>query len=177
MKLLFTIILTSIIGFAYAQSEHAIPKEKWSKDFFLSDEFCAGKGLKPGETNQLLRAWNSDMDNGKFSRVVDIRMYFESPSDAADYLNNNIAELSEKGDPVYYKTKMPQVSNLKVFREGAGARNLNASLGLKSNMYYFVFTVKNYIAKVFVSAESDMTVDEASVFAKEAAGRLNTAIK
>ena len=173
MKPLFTILLLLITGGTFAQERHAIPKEKWSNAFYISDEFCAARGLKPGETNDLLRVWNSGFNNGSMTRVVDIRFYFTSASEANDYLDKNIADLSEKGDTINAKIEIPMVSNLRIFRENEEMRKMNASLGLKMNMYFFIFTVKNYIAKVFVSG--DKTVEDAAPFAIEAAKRLNAA--
>jgi len=162
-----------MIGGTFAQDQHAIPKEKWSKAYYISDEFCAAKGLKPGQTNDFMRVWNSDFINDKMTRVVDIRWYFSSASEANDYLEKNIADLSEKGDTINSKIEIPMVSNLRIFRESADMRKMNESLGLKNNMYFFIFTVKNYLAKVFVSG--DMKLEEAASFAKEAAKRLNAA--
>ena len=174
MKSLFTFLFLLITSGTFAQERHAIPKEKWSKAFYISDEFCATKGLKPGEANDLLRVWNSYSNNGTMTRVVDIRLYFTSVPEANDYLDKNIADLSEKGDTINTKIEISMVSNLRIFRENADIRRMNTSLGQKNNMYYFIFTVKNYIAKVFVSG--DMTLEEAAPFAKEAAKRLNAAV-
>jgi len=173
MKLILTILFLLIVGDTFAQDLHAIPKEKWSKAFYISDEFCAARGLKPGESNDLLRVWNGDFINGMMTRVVDIRWYFTSVSEAKDYLEKNITDLSEKGDTINTKIEIPMVSNLRIFRESADLRKMNESFGLKSNMYYFIFTVKNYLTKVFVSG--DMKLEEAAAFAKEAAKRLNAA--
>ncbi len=178
MKLKFTILLVFLACLASAQDEKpTIPKDKWSKAFYVSDEFCKTKGLDPGETNQFLRVWNNSDENAKFSRVVDIRYYFSSPAEAASYLSNHTKELSENGDPVKTKINIPGTENLKVFTENEAMRKMNASLGLKMKMYFFLFTVKNFVAKVFISSEKDITATDASIFAVEAAKRLNAAIK
>ncbi len=178
MRLIFILFLIAVANFACAQDQHMIPKEKWSKKFYISDEFCATKGLKPGETNGLLRAWNADTKaktKGLF-RVVDIRWYFNSATQAEQYLKLNMPLLSESGDPVNTSIKIKNVSNLYIFNEGAGQRSMNQALGIKNFMYYFLFTVKNYVAKVFVSSEKQIPVSEAAVFAQEAAKRLNAAL-
>jgi hypothetical protein len=172
MKFLFTFLL--ITSGTFAQERHAIPKEKWSKAFYISDEFCAAKGLKPGEANDLLRVWNNYSSNGTMTRVVDIRLYFTSVSEANDYLDKNIADLSEKGDTINAKIEIPMVSDLRIFRENADIRRMNVFLGQKNNMYFFIFTVKNYLAKVFISG--DIKLEEAASFATEAAKRLNAAV-
>lgn len=160
-----------------AQNDHLIPKEKWSKNFYISDEFCAAKGLTPGETNDRLRVWNSNMSNSGFVRLVDIRWYFNTPAEAEQYLKNNMPSLSETGDPVKEKVNIGNVTNLYIFDEGAGMRSMNASLGITLNSYNFLFTVKNYLAKTYVSSEKPITLAEAATFAKEAAERLNAAVK
>lgn len=153
-----------------------IPKEKWSKKFYISDEFCAAKRLKPGETNGLIRVWNGETKKNGIMRVVDIRWYFNTPDEAVQYLNLNMPLLSESGDAVKTDIKIKDVSNLYIFNEGAGNRSMNDALGIKNYMYFFLFTVKNYVAKVFVSTEKQIPVSEAAEFAKEAAKRLNAAI-
>jgi hypothetical protein len=177
MKYLVTILLAAVSCLAQAQSEHFVPKDKWSKALYLSDEFCANKGMEPGETNELLRVWNNLKENAVFTRVVDIRWYFSSPQEAANYLQKNIVELSEKGNEITSPPSIPYASNLRVFKDGKDVIKLNAALGLTSHMYFFLFTEKNYVAKVFISTEKDLPVADVAIFAKEAAARLNTAIK
>ena len=175
MKYLIPFLLIAQVSFSSAQEQHQVPKDKWTKALYLSDEFCATKGLKPVETNGVLRAW-SDASKGKLTRVVDIRLYFSSPEEAASYLKKNLAELSENGEVLTTKIDIPQAANLMVLREGAGVRSMNAALGVKINMYYFVFTVKNYLAKVFVSSQNPISVNEVAPYAKEAARRLTEAL-
>lgn len=160
-----------------AQEEHMVPKDKWSKALYISDEFCATKGLEPGETNGLIRVWNNLKENAKYSRLVDIRWYFSSDKEAADYLSKNIKDLSEKGEEVKPTVSIPFASNLRVFREGPDMKKLNDALGLKMDMYFFLFTEKNYLVKVFVSSEKDITQADAAIFAVEAAKRLHATIQ
>ncbi len=177
MKLLLTILLTLVTGGAFAQ-EHATPKDKWSKDLYISDEFCATRGLKPGQTNDVLRVWNGGMNAGeKISRLVDIRYYFATQEEAVSYLESNIGRLSEGGDPVESKIQVPGAANLKIFDEGAAGRKMNKALGLESHSYFFLFTVKNYVCKVFFMADKDITLGYATDFAVEAAKRLNAVLR
>jgi len=176
-KLISLLFFVGLYIIGHAQAEHMIPKEKWSKDFYISDEFCATKGLKPGETNGMLRVWNSVGKGSDVSRVVDIRWYFATAREALQYLKDNLSDLSEQGDSITEKIIIDSVSNLAVYKEGAGMRKMNEALGIKMKMYFFLFTVKNYLAKVFVSSEKDLTVADALLFAKEAAKRLNSAAK
>lgn len=175
MKHLLVLFLATFSSAAFAQSAHAIPEDKNPKDFYLSNEFCASKGLKPGEINRSLRVWNNLDEGATYQRVVDIRWYFSSPAEAAAYLKDNLAKESEHGDPVTTPVEIPGTTNLHEFTEGASQRDLNKALGLKLNMYYFLFTVKNCAAKVFVSSET-CSLTDAAVIAKESARRLNAAI-
>ncbi len=176
MKLIFTILIAVISGVAIAQTEYIIPQNLNPKNFYLSDEFCAGKGLEPGQINSQFRVWNSLEANAKYQRVVDIRWYFKTPEQAAKYLKDNLDKESEHGDPVKSIVPIPGVSNLYEFTEGAKQREMNKAFGLKLNMFYFLFTVQNYAAKVFISSENDITLEDAAIIAKEAASRLNAAI-
>ena len=177
MRLFITIILITITCIAQAQNEHFVPKDKWSENLYIPDDFCAKYGLEPGETNNLLKAWNNLKDDAAFARIVDIRWYFSSPEDAVKYLSENKAELSEKGDPVIPGFRIPDAEHIMAFHDGAGFLKLNGALGLTSHMYIFLFTEKNYLAKVFVSSEKDISCDKAGIFAIEAARRLHAAIQ
>lgn len=177
MKLLLTALCIALSALALAQNDHPIPQSKWLKDFFLSDEFCASKGLQPGEIRQSFRVWNYKEVDNRIQRVVDVRWYLSSPAEAVAYLNENYARMSERGVPISTKITIPQAENVMAFRESDGTRKLNRDLGIKMNMYYFLFTVKNYVAKVFISSEKDISIDEALAFANEAARRLNAAAK
>ena len=137
----------------------------------------AAKGLKPGETNGLLRAWNAETKDKGLMRVVDLRWYFNTAEEATQYLKLNLPYLSESGDQINQKIKIDNVSNLYVYNEGAGARSMNKAIGVESYSYFFLFTVKNLVAKVFVNSGKQIAVNEAVVFAKEAAKKLNTALK
>ena len=172
---IFLSILTPAL--ATAQDKNMIPKEKWSKKFYISDEFCAGRGLKAGDMNGLSKTWKGETKKNGSMRVVDTRWYFNSPAEAVQYLKLNMPLLSESGDHVKIAIKIKDVSNLYIFNEGAGNRSMNEALGIKKFIYIFLFTVKNYLAKVSVSTEKQSTVMEAYEFAKEAAKRLNAAIK
>ena len=177
MKKFFIFLFIVSPCFANAQDQHLIPKEKWSKEFYIPDEFCAARGLHPGETNGLIRVWNGESKKNGIMRLVDIRWYFNSPAEASEYLKRNMSELSESGDPVKTTIKIKDVPDLYVFSEGAGYRKLNETLGISSYMYYFLFIVQNYVAKVFVSTEKQIPVSEAAAFAQEAAKRLIAATR
>src|SRR4051812_22930891 len=154
MKVALSIFFVLIAGVVFAQDPPEVPKDKWSKDLFISDEFCAGKGLKPAETNPYMCVWNGGMTAGeKIRRLADIRYYFETPEEAASYLKTNAVKLSERGGPVESKIKIPGGANLRIFDEGEAGRKLNKSLGIESHYYFFIFTVKNYICKVFYMSE------------------------
>ena len=177
MKKLLILLVIHSSGLANAQEKNMIPKEMWSKKYYISDEFCTAKGLKAGEINGLIRVWNGETKKNGIMRVVDARWYFNSPAEAVQYLNLNIPVLSESGDPVKTNIKIKYVSTLYIFNEGASIRSMNEALGIKNYMYFFLFTVKNYVAKIFVSTEKQIPIFEATEFAKEAAARLNAAIK
>lgn len=174
---LLIILFISGFGVVNAQDTHMIPKEKWSKRFYISDEFAAARGLQPGEINGLIRVWNGNTKKNGIMRVVDIRWYFNSPDEAAQYLKLNMPSLSETGDPVNPDIKINDVTNLYIFNEGAGNRSLNNALGIKNYSYIFLFTLKNYAAKVYVSAEKKIPVSEGVEFAREAAKRLKAVLK
>jgi hypothetical protein len=53
-------------------------------------------------------------------------------------------------------------------------RKMSEALGLEIKFYCFLFVYKNYVAKVYVSAKSGVKIEEASIFAIEAANRLKT---
>lgn len=171
----FLVLLVFTVAKASAQ-EHMIPDAQWSKRYYISDQFCAARKLAPGESNGLLLSWYSgDKGNGLF-RVVDMRWIFENEADAVQYMKLNMPNLSETGDPLKEKINIGKVKNLYVFNEGAGMRKLNESMGTKYYSYLFLFTVKNFMAKTYVSSENPLTLSTALIYAREAARRLNAAV-
>jgi hypothetical protein len=175
MRLIIFLLLMSTASFA--QDKNQIPKNLWSKKYYISDQFAKSKGLKPTETNNLLRVWSTTEGKYGVTRLVDIRYYFKTPEEAEQHLKLNLPTLSETGDPFTELIKINQVSDLYVYTEGAGQRKMNEALGIKSYSFIFLFRVKNYLAKVFISTEKQMPAKEAAEFAREAAKQLNMATK
>jgi hypothetical protein len=144
--------------------------------FFISDAFAASKGLKPVKNDGGSKTWKGKMKNVT-TTVKDSRWKFNSFDEAAQHLQLNMPLLSETGDQEMGNIKITGASNLFVYNEGAGNRSYNEATGVKSFSYIFLFTVKNYVAKVNVITNEKITVNDAAVFAKEAAKRLNAALK
>ena len=142
-------------------------------DFYISDAFAKAHGLQPAETGAISRSWK----NAGTMKLTDSRWVFSSVAEAKQYLQLNLPVLSETGDPVKADAGISNVSSLYMYDEGAGNRSLNEATGKKAYAYIFLFTVKNYLAKVKVSAGKKMELSGAALYAREAAKRLNAAIK
>ena len=155
--------------------DHFIPKDKWSDKFYISDDYAKSKGLKLVETNELLKAWNAEDENATIFRVVDIRFYFKTAAEAKKYLEDNIKELSEEGDAIKETIKIDKTNNLKCYTENEAMRQMNKAFGIDSYMYFYLFTIDNYVAKVFVNTTKQISANDAADFAREAAKRLDAA--
>ena len=169
---LFSLLLSIT---AINAQDHFIPKNKWSEKFYISDDYAKSKGLKLVETNDLLKAWNAEEENATIFRVVDIRFYFKDAAEAKKYLEDNIKELSEDGDAIKETIAIDKANNLKCFTENEAMRQMNKAFGIESYMYFYLFTIDNYVAKVFVNTTKQVAASEAADFAREAAKRLSAA--
>lgn len=178
MKIFIFFISLCIGHAALAQKDHLIPKAKWSKSFYIADEFCTAKGLLPLETTDRARSWSLKKNGKDIYKVVDMRWYFATTAEAVQYLKLNLPMLSQTGDPVSTRVDIPNISNFYIYNEGAGMRSLGESAGIKMRYFIFIYNVKNYVVKTYVYSEKlPLTLTEAAVYAKESARRMNAAVK
>ncbi len=170
------ILLTLLVSFTCLNAQdHFIPKDKWSDKFYISDDYAKSKGLKLVETNELLKAWNAEEDTATVFRVVDICFWFKDAAEAKKYLEDNIKELSEEGDAIKETIKIDKAGNIKCYTENEAMRQMNKAFGIDSYMYFYLFTIDNYVAKVFVNTTKQISANDAADFAREAAKRLDAA--
>lgn len=147
------------------------------QSLFIDSAFCAKYHLKNITKDfKNMNIWNENSfnDSEDFMRVCDIRWQFKDKAEAAAFHKKFLPVNSESGEPITNsKITIDKTQQLKIFRENAQTRKMNEGFGLSMNFYYFIFVVDNVVAKVFVNTKTSVTVEQAAVFAKEAAKRIN----
>ena len=189
MKILFTVLLSFVSCFVYGQhgeqdmfgeKTYPIPGFLWSKDYFLSDSFCAAKGLKPLKPYPIQCTWvkmNKDDTATKIERVVDVVQLLLKDRKAHAFLKKNYGRLSEWGDVEAVKMDVPDVSDLMVFHDGDLHRKMDSMFKLHTHAYIVLFRINSFVVKVFVYSQSELTQADVQPFAAEAARRIHAAIK
>jgi hypothetical protein len=151
-------------------------KDTLSDGMYIDSTFMMHYNLKNiPQSLKRLKAWENPQfyDSKDFIKVCDIRWKFNSNAEAESFYTKFMAQNSENGEEITDSgIKIDGVSDLRIFREGAGMRKMINSMGKPMNFYYFLFVVNNCVAKVFVCTKPDIKVKDACVFAYEAARRL-----
>ena len=186
---LLTLGLLLFIGRSYAQfselEKEFMQFEKTHTDsltqsLYIDSTFCSNYNLKniTGKFKRM-NVWNNPLnyDAKDFMRVCDIRWLFKDKFEAEAFHKKFLPVNSESGEEITNsKVYIENVTQLKIFRENAQARKMNEGFGLSMNFYYFIFIVDNCVAKVFVNTKTNVTVEQAAVFAKEAAKKIKNNI-
>jgi len=148
-----------------------------TQSLYIDSTFCSTYNLKNiTQKFKRMNVWSNPLnyDSKDFMRVCDIRWLFKDKFEAEAFQKKFLPVNSEFGEEITNsKISIENVTQLKIFRENAQARKMNEGFGLPMNFYYFLFIVDNCVAKVFVNTKTNVTVEQAAVFAKEAAKRMN----
>lgn len=151
-------------------------KDSLGDGAYLDSVFMGQYSLTSGVTSlKSMRVWNnpSFYDSKDFIRICDIRWKFKSNAEAEAFHKKFIIQNAENGEEITdSRIKIDDVSDLRIFREGAGMRKMMNQVGTPMNFYYFLFVVDKYVAKVFVCTKPNSKVKDAYVFAREAARKL-----
>jgi hypothetical protein len=162
----------------YYQIENSL-NDTLKQDIFLDSNFCSKYNLKNSTRNfRRMNYWDNTLHykSPDFISVYDIRWVFKSNKEALEFHKRFLPINSEGGIEIKKSgIAIDSTTNLRIFREDDGTRQMNKDFGYPMNYYYFIFVVDNTVAKVFVSAKPGVTVDQAAVFAMEASRRINNA--
>ncbi|MCC6371878.1 MAG: hypothetical protein IT236_12790 [Bacteroidia bacterium] len=153
-------------------------KDSINPVLYIGEDFYSKYGLKSVSQKQgRMQVWSHPLnfDSPDFMRIGDIRWVFKTHQEAMDFHAKYLQVNAEYGEEInMYKFKIPKVDELRVFKESEKTKFMNAEMGFPMNFYYFIFVKDRVVAKVFVNTVPSITVEQASVFAKEAARRVAT---
>ncbi|HUX98627.1 MAG TPA: hypothetical protein VMV49_03680 [Candidatus Deferrimicrobium sp.] len=140
-----------------------------STQLFLTEKELAPWGLRLTQDNlaQGMRIWTTENMQGIVQRVVDIRWRFVNALEAIEYHKEHLTENSEAAQEIQIADLESFGQDLRIFQRGAEDPML-ATLGLKLQMFYFLFHENNIVAKVFVSGSGDLKLQDAIKIAKAA---------
>lgn len=154
-----------------------IHKDSLTQALYIDSSFCSNYNLKNiTKSFKRMNVWNNPLNyNSKdFMRICDIRWLFGNKSEAEAFHEKFLPVNAEFGEEIKdLKVSIDNVTQLRVFRENAQSRKMNEGFGAPMNFYYFIFVVDNCVAKVFVNTKTNITAEQAAVFAKEAAKKIN----
>jgi len=153
--------------------------EKVSEKLFIDDAFFKKYKLEASaRAIQRIHDWTNMVDkDNKYAVVNDIRWEFDKPEQALDYYQKNLTVNSQKGVELKgTRINIPGVTELHIYKESASIENLNKDLGISTMEYGYLFVVDKVVAKVWVKVNGDVKVDEAALFAKEAASTIHKAL-
>jgi len=151
-------------------------KDSLTQAMFIDSSFCSKYNLKNVTRNfNRMNIWqNTSADPKDFMRVCDIRWQFKDNLEAVAFHKKFLSVNSEAGEEIKNANiPVANVTELRIFRESEQMRKMNEAFGAAMNSYYFIFVVDNSVAKIFVYTKPNVSAEEASIFAKEAARRLS----
>jgi hypothetical protein len=172
MKYFFSFVLLSLAFLSHAQSY--LPPEKMG---FLSNQYLQTFALKAGQTETGMHVYNSaSTEKEDVSRLVDIRWSFKYDVEAEAFFNENYLQQSEEGAPIFTTINNANISQQKVYIQGANQYKINRMLGLRDFTYWiFIFRIKNIVAKVFIAGHNT-PYQQALVIASTAANNICNAL-
>jgi hypothetical protein len=143
--------------------------ETVSEKLFIPDAFFV-------KYNPRIHDWTNMDDNNKYGVVNDIRWEFDKAEQAMDYHKKNLSVNSQKGVELHAKIAIPGAEELHIYKEAASIEKLNKDMGINTMEYCYLFVVNKVVAKVWVKVNGNVSVEEASLFAREAAKTIQLAI-
>jgi len=177
LKRIFGLALLAIIACSFSAFQPAkalrasgIKHDSIAPYFFVADTFMAQNGLQlKSDENPHMRVWYNPLKTSKYKTVNDIRIGFENHKAALKFFKKNLKGNSENGTEIHPSLVIPGISDLHVYKESDQMVKDNKVSGLNQRYYFFLFLVDYVYVKVFVATDTSTTVEEAAVFAKEAA--------
>jgi len=151
--------------------------ENITDNLFIPDAFFTKYKLELQErSNVHIKDWSTIDRTAKFGVVDDVRWEFKDADEAMAWHKKNLKVNSESGEELKDKMYIPGAQELHMYRESKSITDLNKSMGIDSKEYYFLFAMDKVVVKVFVTVNGEVSLEDASVFAKEAAKSVRTAL-
>ncbi|HYM93146.1 MAG TPA: hypothetical protein VET23_03340, partial [Chitinophagaceae bacterium] len=101
-------------------------------------------------------------------RVNDIRWQAENKNEADKWYLANSKLLGEEGKDITTDLAKPAgIDEWNVYGANENIRKMMEAMGVKQKQYCFTFTVEQYIAKIFIGAYENQTLQDVWKLAKE----------
>ncbi len=166
-------ISMSFVGREFNNIQTAGPKIRHDSipdNYFIPDSFCEKFDLQlKSRYHPNMRVWFNPAKNAKYITVNDIRVGFETKGKAVKFFKKNLKSNAENALEIYPKINIPGTKDLHIFRESDAMAKANKLSNINQRYYFFLYLVDYVYVKVFVAASPETTLEEASVFAIEAA--------
>jgi len=167
----------STIAIAQKVKENSDGLETIPDNLFIPDAYFTKYKLELQErSNAHIKDWSTIDRTAKIGVVDDDRWEFKDAEEALAWHKKNLTVNSESGAEIKDRVYIPGAQDLHIYRESKSITDLNKSMGIDSKEYYFLFAIDKVVLKVFVSVNGNVSLDDASVFAKEAARNVRNAL-
>ena len=151
--------------------------EKIPESLFIPDAFFSKYNLELApQSNAHIKDWSTIDRTAKIGVVDDVRWEFKDAEEAMTWHKKKLSENSENG--VEFKDKMyiPGAQELHMYRESKSITDMNASMNIDTKQFYFIYVIDKVVSKVVVTVNGKVSLDDASVFPKEAAKNVRNAL-
>jgi len=171
-----------LVSFSSESSTYAVKGnpdglDKIPDNLFIPDAFFTKYNLEMApQSNVHIKDWSTIDRTARIGVVDDVRWEFNNAEEAMAYHKKNLGVNSESGIEIHDRVYIPGAQELHIYRESKSITDLNQSMGIDTKEFYFLFVIDKVVAKVFVTVNGDATIDDASVFAKEAAKDIRNAL-
>jgi hypothetical protein len=177
----FSILCLSITVAGPAQkagTKDKINQDSVPQSYFIRDDFFVKYDMdQKASNNPFMHVWISPVKNSKFSTINDIRLSFANKHKALAFFKKNLAANSENATEIHPGITIQGTQELHIYKESDAMAIQNKKDGYNLRYYFFLFLVDKVYVKVFVSANIETTVQDASIFAIEAAKTVQLATK
>ncbi len=151
--------------------------DKIPDNLFIPDAFFRKYNLQLApQANAHIKDWSTLERTAEVGVVDDVRWEFNTAEEAMAWHKKNLTVNSENGVQINDKIYIPGAQDLHIYRESKSITDLNQSMGIDTKEFYFLFVINKVVAKVFVTVNGNSSINDALVFAKEAAKDIQNAL-
>ena len=162
---------------SYAVKGNPDGLDKIPDNLFIPDAFFVKYNLKMApQSNLHIKDWSTPERTAEIGVVDDVRWEFNNADEAMAYHKKNLVVNSENGVEIKDGVYIPGAEELHIYRESKSITDLNQNMGINTKEFYFLFVIDKVVAKVFVTVNGNVSLNDASVFAKEAAKDIRNAL-
>ncbi len=151
--------------------------EKIPENLFIPDAFFTKYNLELApQSNAHIKDWSTIDRTAKIGVVDDDRWEFKDADEAMAWYKKKLTENSENGVEIKDQMYIPGAQELHMYRESKSITDMNASMNIDTKQFYFIYVIDKVVAKVVVTVNGKVSLDDASLFPKEAAKDIRTAL-